>query len=285
VTIRTEAPPEFAKELGPGGLESRSVPKAIAPVEARDASDDAGPGIAGFGSVSNQSTTIGSYYQFDEIVEPGAWTETIKTGDIRSMKNHDTNWLLGRTKSGTLHLEERDEGLWYDVDINPDDPNAMSTHAQVARGDIDGSSVWFRVVREEWTEPTDKNGLERPVRRILEGMLFETGPVVFPAFEQTTSSARSLLPLDAALRAAGVKEQQHGGTSQPSQSSTESVEDELRTLFARAPELGDSVCSCSTEIGRAADAAPSGAAASAPEPAGLWVARQRLALLARQQPA
>ncbi len=278
------APSEFTKTLGPGGLEARSIPKESAPVEAREASEDAGPGIAGFGSVYEQSTTIGTYFQYDEIVAEGAWAETIKSGDIRSMKNHDTNWLLGRTKSGSLHLEDRGEGLWYDIDVNPDDPNAMSTHAQVARGDIDGSSVWFRVVGEEWTEPTEKNGLERPQRRITEAMLFEVGPVVFPAFDQTTSAARSLRPLDAALRAAGVKEARRARLASDLIADPESVEEELRTLFDRSPELRESVCSCDLE-GRAAAAAPSGAAASAPEPAGLWVARQRLALTARMQPA
>lgn len=279
------APDEFRRQLGPGGLESRTIAKTRHPVLTRAGDDDSGLGIEGFGSVSGQATTLGTYYQWDEIVEPGAWAESIKTGDIRCMKNHDTNWLLGRTASGTLTLEDRDEGLWYSVDINPDDPAAVGTHAQVARGDIDGSSVWFRVVREEWTEPTDDNALERPQRRILEGMLFETGPVVFPAFEQTTAAARSLAPLDAALRAAGVKDTRRARLASDLIADPEGVEDELRTLFARSPELRDSVCSCDTTTGRAADAAPPGAAASAPEPAGLWVARQRLALLARTSPA
>lgn len=285
MTITSEAPAEFSRELGPGGLEFRTIPQTSAEIRASDTDETEALTIEGFGSVSNTPATLGHYFQWDEIVEPGAWAESIKSGDIRAMKNHDTNWLLGRSKSGSLRLEDRDEGLWYEVDINPDDPNAVGTHAQVARGDIDGSSVWFRVVREEWTEPTEENELERPQRRILEGMLFETGPVVFPAFEETSVAARSLRPLDAALRAAGIRGTRRARLASDLLADPDSVEDELRTLFTRSPELRDSVCSCDPELGRAADAAPSGAAASAPEPAGLWVARQRLAHLARKSPA
>lgn len=278
MTTRSDAPTEWAKELGPGGLEFRSVPKAIGPVVARAAGDDAGPVIEGLGSVYNQVTTIGRYYPIDEVVDPAAWTKSIGEGDIRSMKNHDTNWLLGRTKSGSLRLTEKTEGLHYEIDVNADDPNAMSTHAQVARGDIDGSSVWFRVIREEWTEPTDSNGLERPLRRILEAELFEVGPVVFPAFEQTTSTARALAPVGAALRAAGVKESRTARLFSDLLSDPAGAEEELRTLFSTVPGLRDAACGC--DLGRAAVPAPSGAADPAPEPGTpLSIARARLDLL------
>lgn len=284
MTKSTTAPDGWARELGPGGLEVRSLPKTVGPVLARAAgTDDSGPVIEGLGSVYEQATTIGRYYPIDEVVATGAWGETIKAGDIRSMLNHDTNRLLGRTKSGSLALEDRPEGLWYSVTVNADDPQAISAHAQVARGDIDGSSVWFRVVREEWTEPTEDNGLERPLRRILEAQLLEVGPVVFPAFEQTTSSARSLAPLDSALRAAGVGAERRARLASDLVADPAGVEAELRTLFARVPELRDAVCSCTTsDLGQAAAAAPSGAAASAPDRRSIDIARAQLELLGRR---
>ncbi len=282
MTKSTTAPDGWARELGPGGLEIRSLPKAVGPVLARAAGDDSGPVIEGLGSVYEQVTTVGHFYPVDEVVATGAWGETIKAGDIRSMLNHYTNRLLGRTKSRSLTLEDRTEGLWYSVAVNADDPQAISAHAQVARGDIDGSSVWFRVVREEWTEPTEDNGLERPLRRILEAQLMEVGPVVFPAFEQTTSSARSLGPLDSALRAAGVGAERRARLASDLIADPAGVEDELRTLFTRAPELRDSVCSCLTDLGQAAAAAPSGAAASAPDHRSIGIARAQLELLGRR---
>lgn len=279
--IKNTAPEWFTRECGPGGLELRSIPLDISGVEARAAGDAAAPMIAGYGSVSNQSTVIGSYEEWTESVEPGAWAKSIADGDIRSMFNHDTNWLLGRTKSGTLRLSEDGTGLAYETDINPDDPNAMSVHARVARKDVDGSSVWFQVVRQEWTYPADTNDLTIPDRRILEAILIETGPVTFPAFEQTTAQARALSPLDAALEASGV------GPVKRARFAADLICDptavELRSLFARVPELRDAACSCSTRSGPAAVPAPlDGAAVTAPESARpLWLARARLELARR----
>lgn len=259
-TIRSAPPEGFTREQGPGGLEVRTIPGKER-LEAR-ATAAGKKMLVGYGSVSNVTTTIeGWFSEWDEEVADGAWTKTIAEGDIRSMFNHDTNWLLGRTKSGSLRLEEDDVGLEYETDINGDDPNALSVYAKVERGDVDGSSVWFRVLAEEWTYPTKDNGLERAKRRITEAQLFETGPVVFPAFEQTTVTARSAWPkIDQALRIAGVDE-----ASRRARRACEliadpvAIEAELRSLFASSPELRDAVCSCSTEHNqpqRAAGQAP-----------------------------
>lgn len=245
-------PDGFDRELGPGGLEVRSVP-AAGRLEAR-ATDEGAPVLDGYGSVFNQSATIGMFFQYDEDVAPGAWAKTIKEGDIRSMFNHDEGWLLGRTKSGSLRLSEDKTGLRYEVDINPDDTNAMSVYRKVERGDVDGSSVWFRVIREEWEEPTDDNGLERPKRRILEASLFETGPVVFPAFEQTTVDARSG-PLDAVLRAAGITQDGRRARTASELLASTDIEAEIRALLTEAPELRSAVCACDTPS-RAAPQAP-----------------------------
>lgn len=242
------APEGFAQEVAIGGLEFRSLPISVAPVEARAASDDMGPVIAGYGSVFDQQTTIrGLFVEWDEEVAPGAWANSIATGDVRAMFNHDTNRLLGRTKPGTLVLAEDETGLGYRVAVNPDDPLAMSTHAQVKRGDVDGSSVWFRVIDEQWTYPDDVNQLERPVRRILEGALYEVGPVTFPAFEQTTSQARSLAPLDAALRSRGMKDAKRAVIGADLLSDMAAAEAAIVELFAEDPELRDSVCSCEVQ--------------------------------------
>lgn len=241
----------------PKGLEVRAIPLASGGVATRADGDGTGPGLIGYGSVYEATTTIGGWYSFDEVVAAGTWAKTIGEGDIRSMFNHDTNFLLGRVASGSLHLAEDDTGLRYEVDINVDDSQAMSVHAKVARGDVSGSSVWFRVVREEWTEPTEDNGLERPLRRILEAQLFEVGPVVFPAFEATTVAARSIGALDGALRAAGVDDTgRRARLAADILADPAGAEDQLRHLLAQAPELRNAICACSPQDhpGRAAPA-------------------------------
>lgn len=272
-----DAPTSFDRELGPGGLEGRVVPVADGAVVARAADDDSGPVIEGYGSVSEVVATIEGFFgEWDEIVAAGAWEKTIAEGDIRSMFNHDPAWLLGRTKTGTLRLAEDNIGLRYAVDINPDDVNAMSVYAKVARTDVDGSSVWFRVVRQEWTYPDETNNLERPLRRIQEGALIETGPVVMPAFLQTTAQARALRPLDAVLRAAGIASAgRRARLAFDLIASPDALEDELRHLFASAPALRDAVCACETSA-RAADVTPAPVVVSAPGgSAAVWQAISR----------
>jgi len=243
-------PEQFTAELGPGGLEARGYVS-----EVRAEGDAAAPRITGYASVYNQATTIdGWFMSWDEEVAAGAWATALKPdADVRSMFNHNTDRLLGRTTAGTLTLEDQTYGLHYDVAINPDDPNAMSVHAQVARGDVTGSSVWFYVTSERWDEPTEDNGLERSKRTILSGELFEGGPVVFPAFPQTTSEAVAMrglgynrdqvVAVEGAVRAAGatkaltVARHTAGILLDPSQAETQ-----LRDLIARRPALRDAVC-------------------------------------------
>lgn len=263
-----------------GGLEIRAFQPTV---ELRASEDDA-PGIVGYGSVSNQSTTIeGFFSDWDEEVAPGAWAKTISESTrILSMFNHDPGRLLGSTDAGTLSLSEDDAGLLYDVDINPDDPMAMSAHAQVARGDVAGSSVWFRVVRQEFTQPTDDNGLERPLRRILEATLFETGPVTMPAFDTTTAAARTAHRLDSMLRASGMSAEHRSRLTVASLAGEVDGPrvDEFRTFLARRPELREAVCDCKlSEQHRAATEVAPGVGTPPPEghlPSGaLTLARAR----------
>lgn len=261
----TDLRERFEREKGPGGLEARGYM-----FEARADGDDT-PMIAGIGSPYGQSTEIEGWFEtWDEVVAAGAWRNTITrdNADIISTFNHDVNHLLARTTAGTLTLSESDDGLVYEAQVNPDDPNAMGVHARVARRDVTGSSVWFRVTREEWEEPTDDNDLERARRTILEAQLFEVGPVVFPAFPQTTSEAASfkrmgytrsgLAAIDGSLTAAGVTRScKRASYASRFLADPDSVAEELRTLFARVPDLRSQVC----DIDHAAAAAP-----GAPQP-------------------
>jgi len=263
-----------------------------AETEIRGHSTDNAPGVTGYGSVAGQSTTIEGYFSdWDEEVSHGAWTKTIaESARIMSMFNHDPGRLLGATDAGTLTLSEDVGGLLYDVDINSEDPMAMSVHAQVGRGDVRGSSVWFQVVREQWSYPNDENDLERPHRLILEGRLFETGPVTWPAFDQTTAAARSAASLETVLRTAGVRDKaKRSALAFSALTDPDSAAEQLAGLMTRNPELRDAVCQCAaTNDLDATRAAPDGAPElDTPPDAGhlsataLHVARARLQLLRR----
>jgi uncharacterized protein len=155
----------------------------------RAASADGPSVIEGLGAVYNSETVIGGWFR--ERIAPGAFASAIgSTSDVRSLLNHDPNRVLGRTAAGTMRLIDSDEGLRYEVDINPNDAEACSTAAKIARGDISGSSFGFTVAMDgdDWDDSeADKLPL-RTIRAIRE--LFDVGPVTYPAYAEATSEAR-----------------------------------------------------------------------------------------------
>lgn len=140
--------------------------------------------ITGYGAVFNVETVIGSYFR--EKIAPGAFSGSLGA-DVRSYFNHDSNNILGRTKSGTLRIAQDDTGLSYDVDL-PDTQIARDLRVSMDRGDVDGSSFAFNVIRETWDDETGK----LPLRTIHEAELFEVGPVTTPAYPDAKVALRSL---------------------------------------------------------------------------------------------
>ncbi len=142
--------------------------------------------IGGHAAVFNEQVEI--FPGFEERFESGAFTETIKSDDIRALWNHDPAFVMGRNKSGTLRLSEDDRGLVFENDP-PDAQWAKDIVVSIKRGDISGASIGFRVVKETWEHRED--GVE--VRSIQEAKLFDVSPVAFPAYPQTDVAVRSLL--------------------------------------------------------------------------------------------
>ena len=156
------------------------------PVEVRE--DGTGT-IAGYAAMYGVETVIAGFFR--EQIAPGAFDSALKgDDDVRSLFNHDSNIVLGRTKSGTLRLSETKKGLRYDIDLNPEDPEALRVRAMIKRGDISGSSFGFLVKADRWDEPQNKRDL--PLRTILEAELFDVSPVTFPAYPQTSVTARDI---------------------------------------------------------------------------------------------
>jgi uncharacterized protein len=151
--------------------------------------DDAGASISGYAAVFNQETIIGSsMWGFREQIALGAFDDAIKTDDVRALFNHDPNILLGRTESGTLRLKTDKKGLRYEVDL-PDTAQAKDVRTLIQRGDVSGSSFGFVVEEDEWDEKEVKKG-KLPLRTIKKASLFDVSPVTYPAYPQTSVSAR-----------------------------------------------------------------------------------------------
>ncbi len=137
--------------------------------------------ISGYGAITGKWYDV---WNFKERISAGAFTKTLKENpDIRGMFNHNPDFLLGRTESGTMDVEEDKRGLKYQIRADALDPQAVSVSRKIARGDVDGSSMAFFTIKEEWIEEKDQ-----PLRRtILEVELIETGPVSMPASPSTTA--------------------------------------------------------------------------------------------------
>lgn len=144
--------------------------------------------IEGHAAVFNQwSETLGGFFPFKERVLSGAFKETILEDDIRALFNHDANYVLGRNRSGTLFLNEDEDGLKVSV-IPPDTQWARDLLVSIDRGDISQMSFGFIVVSDRWGT---EDGID--VRELIKVKLFDVSPVTFPAYPQTDVGVRSAL--------------------------------------------------------------------------------------------
>lgn len=141
--------------------------------------------LVGYASVFNAwSEDLGG---FRERVQPGAFTNAVKSSDVRALINHDPSLILGRTKNGTLAVRQDDTGLWMEVTL-PDTQYARDLAESVKRGDIDQMSFGFSVLNDDWVW-ADDGTIRRTIIEI--DQLYDVSPVTYPAYPQTSVSARS----------------------------------------------------------------------------------------------
>jgi HK97 family phage prohead protease len=167
----------------------------------RSASAASSPLIGGHGAVFNVlSEDLGG---FRERIQPGAFKRTLQQGaDVRALLNHDPNFVLGRTRSGTLRLLEDKLGLAYEV-TPPDTQWARDLMVSMRRGDISQSSFQFRAIKDRWSQ---ENGTL--VRDVLEAQLFDVSVVTFPAY--LAADSQPLRQADQVALASGVGSAQRG---------------------------------------------------------------------------
>ena len=169
--------------------------------------------------VYEQKTDLGWY---DEIIERGALADT-DLRDVRFLVNHNTDMIpLARSRNNnansTMQMSIDDEGMAIRVDLDiENNSEAKNLYSAVERGDIDGMSFMFTVDGDKW----DDIESEHPKRRITNiGRVMEVSAVTFPAYEQTSISARGL---DSALDSA--------------KSSLESVKAEARAIELKKQKI------------------------------------------------
>lgn len=158
----------------------------------------------GYGAVFNSPTRIDSWEgTFDEQIAPGAFRKSIRERTPKFQFDH------GRSNFGSLppgvieEITEDDKGLYVRARMSASEYWEPLRDA-IATGAVDGMSFRFSVIREEWRDEQGKIVKPEDVEQALwdgsRGILLRTlkevkvdevGPVVWPAYADTTASLRS----------------------------------------------------------------------------------------------
>lgn len=172
----------------PADGEYRTVPFDLASAEVN------GDGLtfSGYAAVFNSPTRIAGWDEdFDEQIAPGAFRAVAAGAYPVLMFEHGRHPLIGTMPLGRItDAREDPEGLWIEARLI-DNWLIQPVRDAVAAQAIDGMSFRFTVDDggEAWM---DRAG-DVPLRTLTSVRVPELGPVVFPAYEPTTASVRSVL--------------------------------------------------------------------------------------------
>ncbi|BAU28966.1 prohead peptidase [Aneurinibacillus soli] len=123
---------------------------------------------------------------FREKVRKGAFDKSLRKSIIKALWNHNSDLVLGSTKNRTLRLWEDDMALRFELDL-PNTTWGKDAAESIRRGDVDGVSFGFEVVKDEWDydDPSDV------IRTLIEVNLYEISPTPFPAYPDSSVDMRS----------------------------------------------------------------------------------------------
>lgn len=135
---------------------------------------------------------------FAEIIDKGALDKT-DLKDVRFLVNHDISKIpLARsrknTKNSTMQLIVDDKGMEIRVALDTENnTEAKNLYSAIERGDITGMSFMFGIDKEEW-ENLKSDYPTRHIKAI--STVIEVSAVTFPAYEETSITARDKSALE-----------------------------------------------------------------------------------------
>ena len=203
----------------------RSAPFAIRASDNGEAGD--GLTLDGYASVFNRETIIDSWEgRFKELVMPGAMKKSFRENPPIVQFDHGQHSMIGSIPIAALEKgyprEESDpelapEGGAHVIARMLENWLIQPVRDAIAVGAVDGMSFRFGVVREQWFHEgkriTDEEELrallrrtwmedvpedELLLRKLQELRVPELGPVVWPAYTDTSVGVRSTLTIDLA---------------------------------------------------------------------------------------
>jgi HK97 family phage prohead protease len=164
--------------------------EVVRQIEFRVADGSDGQTLEGYAAVFNAWTDIrDSMGVYKERIAPGAFKRSLGQRQPVLQFDHGTHPLLGSLPLGSIStLREDRNGLFVKARLS-DNWLVQPVRDAIRDGGITGMSFRFRVIADQWG--TDAEGND--TRTINEVELLELGPVVFPAYEQTSVAVRSLV--------------------------------------------------------------------------------------------
>lgn len=161
-----------------------------------------GPGdgrtLEGYAAVFNSPARIRDLQgDFDEVILPGAFTRSLQRRMPVLQWDHGKDPSVGTAPIGDIEeLREDDHGLYVRARLY-DSPSTERVRLAIKGKSVRGMSFRFGVPGggDKWSPRSGDVDL----REIREADTYELGPVVFPAYDTTSVSVRSILSgLDAA---------------------------------------------------------------------------------------
>lgn len=135
---------------------------------------------------------------FAEVIDKGALNKT-DLKDVRFLVNHDISKIpLARsrknTENSTMQLTVDDKGMEIRVTLDTENnTEAKNLYSAIERGDISGMSFMFSVDKEKW-ENLKSDYPTRHIKAI--SRVIEVSAVTFPAYEETSVTARDKSALE-----------------------------------------------------------------------------------------
>ena len=140
------------------------------------------------GIAASYNTLSANLGGFREKIAPGAFSRSLKGGaDVRCLFNHQSDKILGRTKSGTLVLSDSREGLRYTCQLDRTNSDHANIFSAVKRGDITQNSFAFTVPAggDTWEDSDGTDGVFA-IRTLRDVDLLDVSPCTYPAYPQGT---------------------------------------------------------------------------------------------------
>lgn len=181
--IARRGPTEVVRRSTAGSLVSK-------PRRATDSGGDDGFSLTGYATTYDQPYSVDSYYEgeFTEVIARGAFTASLRKSTPVMLFDHGQDVRTGSVPIAAVKSVTEDRtGLRVRAKLF-NNSAVEPVRQAIAGGAIRGMSIMMRVTDDVWTRGAPG---EPDTRTIRKAILYEAGPVVWPANSGTSVGVRS----------------------------------------------------------------------------------------------